>query len=110
MEPLKLIYDGYEIEIRSGGESMPIVTMRKMVTNLPEKDTIRLPKTILPADWAKTAPSWWEQPPMWWYNPTVTSEPDGNTVVGSQTGKPYVGYHYGKTDVVKCTITGEKDD
>ena len=39
MEPLKIIYDGYEIEIRSGGcDSMPIVSMKKMVSNKPEVD------------------------------------------------------------------------
>ena len=103
MEPVKIIFDGYEIEIRSGGESMPIVTMRKMVTNAPEPDTIKLPKTTEVEDWRKSAPSWWENPPMWWYNPTVTSEPDGNTVIGSVTGKPYVGYAYGKPDVVLCS-------
>ena len=54
MEPVKIIFDGYEIEIRSGGGSMPIVTMRKMVTNAPEPDTIKLPKTTEVEDWRKS--------------------------------------------------------
>ena len=69
MEPLKLIYDGYEIEIKSGGiNSMPIVTMRKVVTNTIEEHTIKLPRTI---EYERTVPpSWWEQPPMWWTEPS----------------------------------------
>lgn len=79
MEPLRLIYDGYEIEIRSCGESMPIVTMHKIQTNTIENDIPKLPKTIRGIDYQKTTPdwwenypSWWQQPPMWWYNPSVT--------------------------------------
>ena len=72
MEPLKIIYDGYEIEIKSGGtDSMPIISMRKMITNTIEPDVIKLPTTIPCPD---TPPhGWWENPPMWWYNPTVTT-------------------------------------
>ena len=68
-EPLKLIYDGYEIEIKSGGfDTMPIVTMRKMVTNTIEDDTIKLPRTI---EYERTVPpTWWENPPMWWTEPS----------------------------------------
>ena len=54
MEPLKLIYDGYEIEIRSCGESMPIVTMHKIQTNTIENDVPKLPKTIRGMDYQKT--------------------------------------------------------
>ena len=77
MEPLKLIYDGYEIEIRSGGiDTMPIVSMKKIVTNIPESDTIKLPRTIE----YPNPPTWWENPPMWWYEPTVTTPVKGGTV------------------------------
>ena len=79
MEPLRLIYDGYEIEIRSYGKSMPIVTVRKIQANTIETDVPELPKTIKDIDYQKTTPAWWEnypswwqQPPMWWYNPSVT--------------------------------------
>ncbi len=93
MEPLKLIYDGYEIEIRSGGESMPIVTMRKMVTNTPEPDlTIKLPRTIKATEypkWWETVPSWWENPPMWWYNPSVTWSNEDSLHFDNTTDRPY---------------------
>ena len=70
MEPLKIIYDGYEIEIKSGGiDSMPIISMRKMITNTIEPDVIKLPTTIP----SPMPPAWWENPPMWWYSPTVTT-------------------------------------
>ena len=94
MEPLRLIYDGYEIEIRSGGDSMPIVTMRKMVTNTQEPDTIKLPRTIEVTDyrkwweypnWWESAPNWWQQPPMWWYNPTVTCTNEDSLDYGRKT-------------------------
>lgn len=71
MEPLKVIYDGYEIEIRSGGDSMPIVTMKKIETNTINENTI---KKYL-EDYMKTPPykGWWENPPMW-LNPNITME------------------------------------
>ena len=68
MEPLKLIYDGYEIEISSGGiNATPVIKMRKMVTNTIEDDAIKLPRTI---EYERTVPpAWWESPPMWWTEP-----------------------------------------
>ena len=73
MEPLILTYDGYEIEIRSCGESMPIVTMHKIQTNTIENDVPKLPidyqKTI--PDWLENYPLWWQQPLILWYNPSI---------------------------------------
>ena len=115
MEPLKIIYDGYEIEIRSGGcDSMPIVSMRKMVSNKPEVDEDFYKKMMEEAlrDYQQQR-GWWENPPMWlypvspqpsdwWYKPYVTSSttlewtnkdsfhPDSNTTSETKTEEKIV--------------------
>lgn len=84
MEPIKLIYDGYEIEIRSGGKNeMPIVKMQKMVSNSHEEKTY-LPKPqdiTYPTDWYKQAPAWWENPPMWYVDRPSVTMPNNNVVL-----------------------------
>ena len=69
MEPLKIIYDGYEIEIRSGGcDSMPIVSMKKMVSNKPEVDEDFYKKMTEEAlKGYQQQRGWWENPLMWLY-------------------------------------------
>lgn len=69
MEPLKIIYDGYEIEIRSGGcDSMPIVSMKKMVSNKPEVDEDFYKKMMEEAlKGYQQQRGWWENPLMWLY-------------------------------------------
>lgn len=93
MEPLKVIYDGYEIEIRSGGyDSMPIVNMRKMVSNNPEVDEDFYKKMLNEAlkgyqeQLWKNPPMWWENPPMW-VNPAnpQSSDCDSSHLVTTNT-------------------------
>lgn len=88
MEPLKVIYDGYEIEIRSGGDSIPIVTMKKIETNTINENII---KKYL-EDYMKKPlqQGWWENPPMW-LHPNIRMEfTDKDTLsLYPSTGKQY---------------------